>query len=149
MNLVTPNEAARSVFVTRGMIAYWVRRGSVKKHYSFTNQYNYLVDLDEVVLASKGRSGVINMQPDNLITRQEAADLLWVTAQEITYYVSKGYIKKHYVLGNDYNYLIDKDEVLAQPRLIGERLEGRKPRLREIALTRKKDRRGWFLPVNP
>jgi DNA-binding transcriptional MerR regulator len=149
MALVTPKQAASSVFVTRSMIVYWVKKGLVKKHYTEGNNYNYLVDLDEVELASKGRAGLIDSQPKNLITRQEAADLLWVSEQEISYYATKGYIKRHYVLGNSHHYLVDRDEVLAQPKLIDKRVESRKPRLRELALNRKKDRRGWFLPVKP
>lgn len=149
MNLVTPKEASKEVYVSVSMIRYWVKKGKVKKHYKTENEYFYLVDLDEVKQASKGMQGLIESAPKNLITRKDAADLLWVTETEISYYASMGYIKRHYVLGNKYNYLVDKDEVKAQVKLIPERIEARKPRLREHALSQPKDRRGWFLPTKP
>jgi hypothetical protein len=48
--------------------------------------------------------------------------------------VRRGYLKKHYVFDNDYNYLLDRDEVLSQTNLIKERMEARKPILREAAI---------------
>jgi hypothetical protein len=73
--------------------------------------------------------GIKNSMPDNLITREEAAELLWTSKESIAYYVQKGYIKRHYVFGNNYHYLVDREEVLAQQYLIQERLDARKPAL--------------------
>ena len=47
--LVLRKVAAREAGVTTGMITYWARKGYIKKHYVFGNQYNYLVDLHEVL----------------------------------------------------------------------------------------------------
>jgi hypothetical protein len=47
--LVLRKVAAREAGVTTGMITYWAQRGYIKKHYIFGNQYNYLVDLYEVL----------------------------------------------------------------------------------------------------
>ena len=149
MNLVTAKEAAQSVFVSVAMVGYWVRKGKVKRHYTNDTKYFYLVDLDEVRQASKGMKGLIEASPPNLITRKEAAELLWVGENEISYYANMGYITKYHVLGNDYHYLVDRDEVRAQVKLIPQRIEARKPRLREHALSQPKDSRGWFLPTKP
>lgn len=130
MNLVTAKEAAKAFYVTHSMIAYWIRKGKVKKHYVLDSTWRYLVDLEEVRVASKGMEGIKESMPDNLITREEAAELLWTSKESIAYYVQMGYIKRHYVFGNDYHYLVDRDEVLAQQYLIQERLDARKPALR-------------------
>ena len=145
MNLVTPKEASKAVYVTTGMIAYWIRKGQVKKHYVLDNNWRYLIDLDEVRQAQQFGRVRFNSQPDrNLVTPKEAADYLWVSISEIRYYARKGYIKKHYVLGNDYHYLVDLDEIKAQPEQMKQRIENRKPILREYALKQPKDIRGWF-----
>ena len=146
MNLVTPSEAAKAVFVATSMIGYWVKKGRVQKHYVLNNKRNYLVDLDEVKKAQAWKEELKSSLPENLISRKEAADLLWVTETEIGYYARMGYIKKYYVFGNKYHYLVDRDEVKAQPKLIDGRVEARNPRLREHALSQKRDDRGWFLP---
>jgi len=83
-----------------------------------------------------------------LITRKEAGDLLWVNETVISYYASKGYIKKHYVFGNNHHYLVSKAEIQEQVKLIPQRIEARKPALRAHALSQKKDARGWFMKSN-
>lgn len=146
MNLVTPKEASLAVYVTTGMIAYWIRKGQVKKHYVLNNNRQYLVDLDEVRQAQQFSKVRFNSQPEkNLVTPKEAAEYLWVGIAEIRYYARKGYIKKHYVLGNDYHYLVDLDEIKAQPVEMKKRMEGRKPVLRQYALNHPKDQRGLFV----
>ncbi len=146
MNLVTPKEASLAVYVTTGMIAYWIRKGQVKKHYVLNNNRQYLVDLDEVRHAQQFSKVRFNSQPENnLVTPKEAAEYLWLSIGEIRYYVRKGYIKRHYVLGNDYNYLVDLDEVKAQPVETKKRMEGRKPVLRQYALNHPKDQQGLFI----
>jgi hypothetical protein len=82
--------------------------------------------------------GIKANAPDNLITREEAARLLWTSKESIGYYVRMGYIKRHYVLGNNYHYLVDRDEVLAQLDSIQERLDSRKPALRVKAKNQKR-----------
>ena len=150
MNLVTPKEAAKAVFVTGGMISYWIRKGLVKKHYVLGHQRQYLVDLDEIKAAQNFCRNRFSSQPEkNLVTPREAADILWVGVAEIRYYARMGYIKKHYVFGNDYHYLVDLDEVKAQPREMKKRMDSRKPVLREYALKHPKDERGWFVKKSP
>lgn len=149
MKLVTVKEAAKVVFVTPAMVGYWVRKGKVQRHYTNDSKFFYLVDLDEVRQASKGMQALIESAPSNLITRKEAAEMLWVSEKEISYYAKMGYITKYHVLGNRYHYLVDRDEVRAQVKLIPQRIEARKPRLREHARSQPKDERGWFLPKKP
>jgi DNA-binding transcriptional MerR regulator len=138
MRLVTPKEAAQAFYVTQSMIPYWIRKGRIKKHYVLANKRNYLVDLDEIEIASKGMAGIKSKAPENLITREEAAKLIWTSKESIAYYVRMGYIKRHYVLGNKYHYLVDRDEVLAQVDLIQKRSDARKPMLSRKAKTQKR-----------
>lgn len=145
MNLVTPKEAAKAVFVTREMIAYWVKKGHVTKHPIAGHKRNYLVDLDEVKHAQAySKVRFKSRKEDGLITRAEAAQLLWVSVGEISHYIREGYLTKHYVVGNDYNYLLKLEEVESVPDRIFERMEGRKPRLRELGLSAHKDAQGRF-----
>lgn len=144
MRLVTPQEAAKAFYVTPGMVAYWLRKGRIQKHYVLGNKWNYLVDLDEIEIASKGMEGIKQTVPENLITREEAGKLIWVSKESIGYYVRMGYIKRHYVLGNRYHYLVDRDEVLAQVDLIQKRLNDRKPILSEKAKNQKRIGSKWI-----
>jgi hypothetical protein len=56
-----------------------------------------------------------------LVSRKEAAKRAFVVVAMVSYWAQKGYIKKHYVFGNTYNYLVDLNEVLAQHELGRER----------------------------
>ena len=144
--LVTPREAASRLFVTTGMIGYWIRKGRLTKHP--IGGRNYLVDLDEAERASKWREYL----DENLVTPNEAADMIGVGVRQISYYAKMGYVKKHYVLGNSKHYMVDKNEVLEQPRRIAEMLasEERKARLRKIAANQPRDSRGRnFVSTNP
>jgi DNA-binding transcriptional MerR regulator len=138
MNLVTAKEAANTFYVTYSMVAYWVKKGKVKKHYVLGSTWQYLVDLEEVEIASKGMDGIKSNVPSNLITREEAAKLIWTSKESIGYYVRMGYIKKHYVFGNNYHYLVDREEVLAQLDSMQERLDSRKPLLSIKAKTQRR-----------
>lgn len=146
MNLVTPKEAAKAVYVAKEMISYWVRKGRVTRHYVEGNTRNYLVDLDEVRAAQAYSKVRFKSRLDEgLITREDAAKLLWVSVGEISHYIREGYLTRHYVVGNDYNYLLSLEEVKAVPDKIYERIENRKPRLREHALGMPKSHDGKFL----
>lgn len=142
--LVTPREAASRLYVTTGMIGYWIKKGRLTKHPISEGSRNYLVDLDEAERASKWRDRVMSEMPENLTTLNEAAELLVVCAREISYYANKGYIKKHYVLGNKKHYLVDVNEVMEQPERIRKMYasEERKENLRKIASEQKRDSRG-------
>lgn len=145
MNLITSKEAANTVFVTVGMISYWIRKGYLQKHYTGSSTYNYLVDLDEVLSIVQTSKDRLKSKHEGLISPKHAAEILWVGVAEIRYYVRKGYLKKHYVLGNNYNYLVEESEVRKQPLLIGQRVDSRIPKLKEHASNQRRDRRGWFL----
>jgi DNA-binding transcriptional MerR regulator len=137
MNLMTTQQAADLIYSTRGALRYWVKKGMLKK-YPSPDGYSrrYLIDFDEVekLFSQDWKERARENLPDNLISRKEAAQLLWINERSIGYYVRRGHLKKHYAFGNDYNYLLDRDEVLAQPQLYPERMEARKPRLREAAI---------------
>ena len=143
-----PKEAAKNTYVTSAMIYYWVRNGRLKKYQVDGLSRNYHVDLDEVIRVSK--TDRFSERPaGNLISRKEAADLIWVGDRMICYYVKMGYITAHYVFGNDKHYLVDRDEVLAQPKLIQERMRhtARLKELSEHAKTLPRDSRGYWTKV--
>jgi hypothetical protein len=48
------------------------------------------------------------------VLRKVAARENGVTVSMISYLVKMGYVKRHYVLGNEYNYLVDLNEVTEQ-----------------------------------
>ena len=137
MNLMTTQQAADLIYSTRATLRYWVKKGMLKK-YPSPDGYSrrYLIDFDEVekLFSQDWKERARENLPDNLISRKEAAKLLWINERSIAYYVRRKHLKKYYVFGNDYNYLLDRDEVLAQPKLYPERMEARKPRLREAAI---------------
>lgn len=137
MNLMTTQQAAEIVYLTTSALRYWVKRGMLKK-YPSPDKYSrrYLIDFDEVekLFSQDWKERAKENLPKHLIGRREAAKLLWINERSIAYYVRKKHLKKYYVFNNDYNYLLDRDEVLAQPQLYPERMEARKPRLREAAI---------------
>jgi len=149
MKLVTRKEAAKTIYMSVGILSYWLRDGRLTKHPIPGRTREYLVDLDEVKeLASKNKRDLLMKNiPANLITTLEAGKLLSVTDRQICYYANRGYIAKHYVLGNDRHYLVDREEVLAQVDLIEDRLRhaDRIDELREIATKIKRDSRGWWM----
>lgn len=145
--LVTPREAASELFVTYGMIGYWIRKGRLAKHPTVGK--HYLVDLDEARRAANWNP--LREVPSNLITVNEAADMIGVVPRQISYYTKMGYVKKHYVLGNSFRYLVDAEEVLAQPERIRKMLSSdeRKAHLREVASRQKRDSRNrYFVSTN-
>jgi DNA-binding transcriptional MerR regulator len=120
MRLVRIKEAAEAAYVTGSMICHWVRTDRLVKYPIAGYKNRYEVDLDEVLRVSR----VDKFQEKcvgNLITPTEAASLLYVGTRMISYYVKRGYIKPHYVFGNNKHYLVDREEILAQPALILER----------------------------
>lgn len=149
MNLVTRKEAAKAIYMSEGIIAYWVRLGRLKTYPIASSSRKHLVNLDEAKeLSRKTKRAILRSDiPSNLISTQEAGALIYVTDRQICYYASKGYIKKHYVLGNDRHYLVDKNEVLAQVDLIPDRLRhrGNIEDLRKRATKMKRDSRGWWM----
>ena len=143
LNLVTANEAAKALYVTRGMIHYWIRKGRVKKHKG-SNDWNFLVDMEEARFASNWQKNILEANPD-LITKEEAADLLLLSKRSVSYYVDTGRLKKYYVLCSDKYYLLHKDEVIElsyrEPFYLNEE---RNEKLRKKALLQKKDKNGKF-----
>lgn len=143
MQLLTPKEVAKELFVTVGMIHYWIRKGRLKKHPT-SNGYNYLVDLEEARFASNWKKNVAEANPD-LITKKEAADMLFLTERSVSYHISVGHLKRYYVLGDNRHYLLHKDEVVellySEPYY---KNEDRNEKLRQLALKQKKDKKGKF-----
>lgn len=149
MNLVTRKEAAKAIYMSEGILTYWIRLGRLDTHPVAGSSRKHLVDLDQAIeLSQKTKRAILRKDiSNNLISTQEAGRLIYVTDRQICYYANRGYINKHYVLGNDRHYLVDRDEVLAQVDLIPDRLRHRNniDALRERATKMKRDSRGWWI----
>lgn len=89
----------------------------------------------------------------NLITPAEAADILWVSTREISYYVKRGYLTPHFLLGNDKHYLVDKHELkekVLDPMPDRMSHTDRKEELSRIARELPRDSKGhWAKKVRP
>jgi DNA-binding transcriptional MerR regulator len=136
LDLVTPRKASEQFGVTTGMIWYWLKKGRINRYPIEGNTRNYLVSLNEVWEAIEWKSNLIDSHP-NLVTRKEAASLIGVVEKEISYYVKMGYLKPHYIFGNGKHYLVEREEVLKQPKRIADMYSApeRKQKLRELALS--------------
>jgi hypothetical protein len=140
MRLVRIKEAAETAYVTGSMVCHWVRNGQLIKYPIEGYKNRYQVDLDEVLRVSK-IDKFREKRDDNLISRIEAAKIAYVGDRMISYYVKMGYIKAHYVFGNDKHYLVDRDEVLAQKDLMLDRIR-HTARLEELSRQAKEMPRG-------
>jgi hypothetical protein len=129
MELLPAKEIAEKLGVDVAMIHYWTKKGRIVKHQPDPTKRRFFFDIEQV-RAIQGQS-MYDGIPDNFITRKEAGDYLWVTDAEIGYYTRRGYLTKHYVLGNDYNYMLDEAEVKKVPEIM------RNIELRRIANLRK------------
>jgi excisionase family DNA binding protein len=146
--LLTPKQAADLRQVSVATIHYWVKTGKLKPHRQGRNLLLSQTELESLKTPNKVPQPTEEHRAQGLITRAEAAQLLWVTERQISYYTKMGYVKRHYVLGNKKHYLVKETEVRAQVELIPQRIEARKPILRAYALNQPKDARGWFVKQN-
>ena len=123
MRLVTPAEASKTLYVTPGMIHYWVKKARINQYPDPKRPTRYLVDLDEAERASKTNK-FNDKATEELLTPSQAAKLIGVGVRSISYYAQMGYLKRHYVFeNNNKHYLVNREEVLAQPALVVERLK--------------------------
>lgn len=128
--LVTQDEAARALHVSRGMIQYWVRKGatrypkprkpgaiyapSTRERLGPTCNRNYLVDLDELELKlfTNAVKNLEQQNPEaNLMTVREAAKLTNRKYETVATYVKKFELKKYYLYKGTSHYLIDGEEL--------------------------------------
>ena len=140
MRLVRIKEAAKAAYVTDSMVCHWVRNGALIKYPIERYKNRYQVDLDEVLRVSKINK-FRQKRDDDLISRDEAAKLAYVGERMISYYVKMGYVKAHYVFGNNKHYLVDKNEILAQKDLMLDRIK-HTARLEELSRQAKEMPRG-------
>jgi hypothetical protein len=63
-----------------------------------------------------------------LVDRKVAATLCGVSPEMITYLTKRGYVKKHFTLGNKWNYQVDPIEVQEQLELGQQRRGNRTPK---------------------
>lgn len=128
--LVTPDEAARSLHVSRGMINYWVRKGATRylkprktdatyrpatlEKLGTTCNRNYLVDLEELQL-KLFTNAVKNLElqhPEaHLMTAAEAAKRTNRKYETMATYVKRFGLKKYYLYEGTSHYLIDGEEL--------------------------------------
>lgn len=71
-----------------------------------------------------------------LVDRKVAATQCGVSPEMITYLTKRGYVKKHFTLGNEWNYQVDLDEVKEQLSLSKSRQGNRTAKTYRV---RKKD----------
>jgi len=146
--LLTPKQSAELKQVSVATIHYWVKTGKLKPHRQGRNLLLSQAELESLATPNKVPQPTEEHRALGLITRAEAARLLWVTERQISYYTKMGYVKRHYVFGNKKHYLVKAEEVKAQVQLIPQRIEARKPILRAYAMKQPKDARGWFMKQN-
>lgn len=121
MELMTAKEIAEILYLRPAVIHDWAERSRIKRYPDPKRSTRHLFDFEEAERASKTNK-FNDKTTDKLITPTEAAALIGKCKRSIGYYVDRGYIKAHYVFeGNTRNYLVDKDEVLAQRELVVER----------------------------
>ena len=113
---MTAKKIAEHLFVSRETINYWHRIGRLTRHQPNPSKRRYFYSLPEAIAASK--IDMFSGKAPNLITREEATYLLGVSQSAISRYCKMGYLNKHYVVGNNYSYMIDRDEVLDVPNKI-------------------------------
>jgi predicted transcriptional regulator len=118
-DLVTREEAAKAVYVTEAMVSYWTRKGRANKYFVLGNKKEFLVSMAEIVYASHWRENEIARitsgeydSVGRMITRAEAAELLYVSEPQISNYCRRGYLTRHYLLDNKKTYFLELDEVL-------------------------------------
>lgn len=121
-DLVTRAAAAKALYVTEGMISYWIRKGRAKKYYLEGSTRYYLVSMAEMRYAADWQQNELDRfaseeldAQNRYVTRSEAAKLLYVEEPQISYYCKRGYLSKHYVLGSGRTYMLLLDEVLQLP----------------------------------
>jgi predicted site-specific integrase-resolvase len=137
-DLIFPQQAAKMFFVSSSMIYYWIRKGRIQKYYldKPENCQPYKVSISEIKkIQNVWWKDAVAEQNPNLISRKDAADLIGVSPNQITYYAKHGHLKRYYVLGNNLHYMVDREEVLKQPDrvLAVYRDEARREHLRQIA----------------
>jgi len=116
MELLSARKVAKALGVDVAMVHYWTKKGRLTRYQPDLTKKRFFYDIEEV-RAVQGRT-MYDGVPDNFITRKEAADYLWVQAPQIGYYTRRGYLTKHYILGNDYNYMLDEAEVKNVPKIL-------------------------------
>lgn len=136
--LIFPVEAAKMFYVSRSMIYYWIRKGRINKYVldKPVNFQPYKVSITEIKnIHNMWWKDKVAQDNPNLISRKDAADLIGVSPNQITYYAKHGHLKRYYLLGNDRHYLVDREEVLKQPDrvLAVYRDEARREHLRQVA----------------
>lgn len=124
MQLVTVDSAAEHLYVTRGMIHYWVRLGKLEKYpylltassararkrlYSTTR---FLVDLDEAIEIQRGADKTKEEHSDKrLLTAREISTILNTTPELVRSWVREFKLTKYYKTGSTHSYYLDGDEV--------------------------------------
>jgi predicted site-specific integrase-resolvase len=143
-DLMTPQEACKKFFVTRGMIAYWIKKGRIQKHFKPGSDYFYYVSASEIEKAKNWKKIILEENP-NLVTVAQAAKKLFVAESSIRYYANAGYIKKYKVFGNDKNYMVDIEEALFEFENVQERSANLLRQHARLRPSVKRDRNGKFI----
>ncbi len=127
MRLVTVRQACNELFISYGLVQYWVRTGRLQKHmYTLTpgsakvkkrtvSHYRYLVDIDEArkLLRNEAEAELKLLNSDKRLLRpREVAKILDVTIERVHAWAKRFNLKKYYPENvGKHEYFIDGDEL--------------------------------------
>jgi hypothetical protein len=127
MRLVTVSQACSELFVSVGLVQYWVRTGRLQKHtYTLTpgsakvkkrtvSHYRYLVDIDEArkLLRNGAEAELKLLNSDKRLLRpREVATILDVTIERVHGWAKRFNLRKYYpIAGVRGEYFLDGDEL--------------------------------------
>lgn len=125
MRLVTVPQLAKELFISTGLVRYWLRTDRLTKHprpltpgssrvkKRTVSHYRYLLDIDEAakLLRNRAESDLKLLHSDKRLLRpQEVAGIIGVTVQRVYQWASRYELTK-YPTGSGTCYLLDGDEL--------------------------------------
>lgn len=126
MRLVTAKQAASELYVTVGMIHYWIRTGRLEKYpYLMTpgsararkrlySTSRFLVDIDEAKLVPQNKSAAdlkLLNSDKRLLRVSEIAKILDVREDRVRLWAKSFGLKKYYLPTSPSYYFLDGDEL--------------------------------------
>ena len=125
MRLVTAPQAARELYISTGLLHYWIRTGRLQKYpyplaastvkvrKKTVSHRRFMVDIDQVRLLRRAdaEDQIKLLNSDKRLLRpQEVAKIVGVTVQRVYQWVARYELTK-YKTGSDTCYLVDGDEL--------------------------------------
>ena len=126
MRLMTVKQAASELFVSTGLVHYWIRTGRAQKHvYKLTpgsakvkkrteSTWRFMVDLDELrAIQRKSAEAELKLlnSDKRLLRPREISQILDVRHDRVHSWAKRYNLKKYYIPGNSVEYFLDGDEL--------------------------------------